>query len=153
MNRWSLTLLACLAGCASGVHGESTAYSNASLVGKYRMTSTLKPYVKFAGGPKVSEGDVIFDGQGNLSGRLVFWGDAATVRGIYQIQPDGTGELSMITALQDGSTSESALTLQIQNDHQIEFVSDGLRESRDWMSVQSLITHGQAAFQGILEKE
>ena len=151
--KWMVVLGAlAIAGCASGAHREA-AYSDASVIGTYRLTSTIKPYVKFAGGPKIGEGEVSFDGRGNLSGRQVFLGQNGTIRGTYQIEPDGTGTASMITALEDGNTSESALALQIQNDKQIKFVSDGLERHGDWVSVQSLIAHGQPGLQGVLEKE
>jgi hypothetical protein len=146
-------LVAWVAGCASGARHEAVAYSNASVIGKYRLTSTVKPYVKFAGGPQIGEGEVVFDGRGNLSGRQVFLGEHGTIRGTYQIEPDGTGTASMTTALEDGTTSESALALQIQNHKQIKFVSEGLPQHGDWVSVQSLISHGQPGLQGVLEKE
>jgi hypothetical protein len=150
MRRGAFVLLACLAGCAT--HRAPT-YSNASIAGKYRITSTVKPYVKFAGGPKIGSGEVTFDGRGNLSGRQTFEGQRGTIRGTYEIEPDGTGTASMITTLEDGSSSESALALQIQNETQIKFVSEGLPQHGDWVSVQSLIAHGQAGLQGVLEKE
>jgi hypothetical protein len=150
MRRGAFVLLACLAGCAT--HRAPT-YSNASIAGKYRITSTVKPYVKFAGGPKIGSGEVTFDGRGNLSGRETFEGQRGTIRGTYEIEPDGTGTASMITTLEDGSSSESALALQIQNETQIKFVSEGLPQHGDWVSVQSLIAHGQAGLQGVLEKE
>jgi len=150
MTRGAFVLLACLAGCAT--HRAPT-YSNASIAGKYRITSTVKPYVKFAGGPKIGTGEVTFDGRGNLSGRETFEGQRGTIRGTYEIEPDGTGTASMITTLEDGTSSESALVLQIQNETQIKFVSRGLPQHGDWVSVQSLIAHGQAGLQGVLEKE
>ena len=150
MRRGAFVLLACLAGCAT--HRAPT-YSNESVAGKYRITSTVKPYVKFAGGPKIGAGEVTFDGRGNLSGRQIFEGQRGTISGTYEIEPDGTGTASMITALEDGTSSESALALQIQNDTQIKFVSQGLPQHSDWVSVQSLIAHGQAGLQGVLEKE
>jgi hypothetical protein len=150
MRCGAFVLLACLAGCATH---RAPSYSNASVAGKYRITSTVKPYVKFAGGPKIGTGEVTFDGRGNLSGRQIFEGQQGTIRGTYEIEPDGTGTASMITALEDGSSSESALALQIQNDNQIKFVSQGLPQHGDWVSVQSLIAHGQAGLQGVLEKE
>jgi hypothetical protein len=153
MKRWILILVACTVGCASAANRESVTYSNASVIGKYRMTSTVKPYVKFAGGPKVGEGEVVFDGLGNLAGSQVFLGQPGTIRGTYHIEPDGTGTASMVTALQDSSTTESTLALQIQNDQQIKFVSEGLPQHGDWVSVQSLIAHGQPGLQGVLEKE
>jgi hypothetical protein len=153
MKRWTLILVACVVGCASATNREATAYSNASLIGKYRLTSTIKPYVKFAGGPKIGEGEIVFDGPGNLAGQQIFLGQSGTIRGKYQIEPDGTGTASMTTTLEDGSTSESALALQIQNDKQIKFVSEGLSQHGDWISVQSLIAHGQPGLQGVLEKE
>jgi hypothetical protein len=150
MRRGAFVLLACLAGCATH---RAPNYSNASVAGKYRITSTVKPYVKFAGGPKIGTGEVMFDGRGNLSGRQIFEGQPGTIRGTYEIEPDGTGTASMTTALEDGSSSESALALQIQNDKQIKFVSQGLPQHTDWVSVQSLIAHGQGGLQGVLEKE
>ena len=150
MRCGAFVVLVCLAGCAT--HRAPT-YSNASVNGKYRITSTVKPYVKFAGGPKIGTGEVTFDGRGNLSGRETFEGQRGTIRGTYEIEPDGTGTASMITTLEDGTSSESALALQIQNDHQIKFVSEGLPQHSDWVSVQSLIAHGQAGLQGVLEKE
>jgi hypothetical protein len=150
MRRGAFVLLACLAGCAT--HRAPT-YSNASIAGKYRITSTVKPYVKFAGGPKIGSGEVTFDGRGNLSGRETFEGQRGTIRGTYEIEPDGTGTASMITTLEDGSSSESALALQIQNETQIKFVSEGLPQHGDWVSVQSLIAHGQVGLQGVFEKE
>jgi hypothetical protein len=153
MKRWALILVACTLGCASAANRESVTYSNASVIGKYRMTSTVKPYVKFAGGPKIGEGEVVFDGRGNLSGRQIFMGEHGTIRGTYRIAPDGTGTASMTTALEDGTTSDSAIALQIQNDKQIKFVSEGLSQHGDWVSVQSLIAHGQPGLQGVLEKE
>ena len=154
VTRWTLILLACtVTGCASAANRETAAYSNASLIGKYRLTSTIKPYIKFAGGPKIGEGELVFDGHGNLAGQQVFLGQHGTIRGNYQIAPDGTGTASMTTTLEDGSTSESALALQIQNDKQIKFVSEGLPQHGDWVSVQSLIAHGQPGLQGVLERE
>ena len=153
MKPRALLLLACLAGCALQSTREAVAYSNASIVGKYRLTSTVKPYVKFAGGPKIGQGEIVFDGHGNLAGQQVFLGQSGTVRGTYQIESDGTGTASMVTALEDGTTSENALALQIQNDRQIKFVSEGLSQHGDWASVQSLIAHGQPGLQGNLEKE
>ena len=150
MSRGAFALLVCLAGCAT--HRAPT-YFNASVAGKYRITSTVKPYVKFAGGPKISSGEIRFDGRGNLSGRETFEGQQGTIRGTYAIEPDGTGTASIISALEDGTSSESALALQIQNDTQIKFVSQGLPQHGDWVSVQSLIAHGQAGLQGVLEKE
>ncbi len=150
MRRGAFVLLACLAGCAT--HRAPT-YSNASVVGKYRITSTVKPYVKFAGGPKIGTGEVTFDGRGNLSGRQTFEGQQGTIRGTYEIEPDGTGAASITTTLEDGSSAGSALALQIQNDNQIKFVSQGLPQHGDWVSVQSLIAHGQAGLQGVFEKE
>jgi hypothetical protein len=150
MRRGAFVLLVCLAGCATH---RAHSYSNASVVGKYRITSTVKPYVKFAGGPKIGSGELTFDGRGNLSGRETFESQQRTIRGTYEIEPDGTGTASLITALEDGSSSESALALQIQNDHQIKFVSEGLPQHSDWVSVQSLIAHGQAGLQGVLERE
>ncbi len=123
------------------------------MAGKYRITSTIKPYVKFAGGPKIGSGEVVFDGRGNLSGRQIFQGQQGTIRGTYEIEPDGAGSASLITTLVDGTSSESALSLQIQNDKQIKFVSQGLPQHGDWVSVQSLIAQGQAGLQGIFEKE
>jgi hypothetical protein len=152
MRRGAFVLLACLFGCASATH-RAPSYSNASVAGKYRITSTVKPCVKFAGGPKIGSGEVTFDGRGNLSGRETFEGRQGTIRGTYEIEPDGTGTASMITTLEDGTSSETALALQIQNDHQIKFVSEGLPQHSDWVSVQSLIAHGQAGLQGVLEKE
>jgi hypothetical protein len=153
MKRWTLILVACTVGCVSATNRESVTYSNASVIGKYRMTSTVKPYVKFAGGPKIGEGEVVFDGRGNFGGGQVFLGQRGTIRGTYQIEPDGTGTASMTTVLEDGTTSESALALQIQNDKQIKFVSEGLPQHGDWVSVQSLIAHGQPGLQGVLERE
>ncbi len=150
MRRGAFVLLACLVGCAT--HRAPT-YSNASVAGKYRITSTVKPYVKFAGGPKIGSGEVTFDGRGNLSGRETFEGQQGTIRGTYEIAPDGTGTASIFTALEDGTSSESALALQIQNYTRIKFVSQGLPQHGDWVSVQSLIAHGQAGLQGIFEKE
>lgn len=153
MKRWALILVACTVGCASAANRESVTYCDASVVGKYRLTSTVKPYVKFAGGPKIGEGEIVFDGHGNFAGRQVFLGQPGTIRGTYQIEPDGTGTASMTTVLEDGTTSESPLALQIQNDKQIKFVSAGLSQHGDWVSVQSLMAHGQPGLQGVLEKE
>jgi hypothetical protein len=153
MKRWTLILLACSVGCASPANREVLTYSNASVVGKYRLTSTVKPYVKFAGGPKIGEGEIAFDGRGNFAGRQVFLGQPGTIEGTYQIEPDGTGTASMTTVLEDGTASQSAFALQIQNDKQIKFVSEGLSQRGDWVSVQSLIAHGQPGLQGMLEKE
>ena len=153
MKRWTLILLACSVGCASAANREALTYSNASVVGKYRLTSTVKPYVKFAGGPKIGEGEIAFDGRGNFAGRQVFLGQPGTIEGTYQIEPDGTGTASMTTVLEDGTTSESAFALQIQNEKQIKFVSEGLSQHGDWVSVQSLIANGQPGLQGMLEKE
>ena len=150
MRRGAFVLLVCLAECAT--HRAPT-YSNASIAGKYRITSTVKPYAKFAGGPKIGSGELTFDGRGNLSGRETFEGQQGTIRGTYEIETDGTGTASMITTLEDGTSSETALALQIQNDRQIKFVSEGLPQHSDWVSVQSLIAHGQAGLQGDLEKE
>ena len=150
MRRGAFVLFACLAGCAS--HRAPT-YSAASVAGKYRITSTVKPYVKFAGGPKIGTGEITFDGRGNLSGREIFEGQPGTIRGTYEIEPDGTGTASMTTTLEDGGSSESALALQIQNNNQVKFVSQGLPQHGDWVSVQSLIAHGQAGLQGVFEKE
>ncbi len=150
MRRGAFVLLACFAGCVT--HRAPT-YSSASVAGKYRITSTVKPYVKFAGGPKIGTGEVTFDGRGNLSGQETFEGQQGTIRGTYEIEPDGTGTASMTTTLEDGNPSESALALQIQNDNQIKFVSQGLPQHGDWVSVQSLIAHGQEGLQGVLEKE
>jgi len=148
----TLVLVACLTGCAFRAQREGV-YPNASIVGKYRLTSTIKPYVKFAGGPKIGEGEVAFDGRGNLSGRQIFLGEHGTIRGTYQIEPDGNGTASMTTVLNNGSTSESAFALQIQNDKQIKFVSEGLPQHGGWVSVQSLIAHGEPGLQGVLVKE
>jgi hypothetical protein len=153
MKRWTLILVACTVACTSAANRESGTYSNASVIGKYRLTSTVKPYVKFAGGPKIGEGEVVFDGLGNLAGSQVFLGQHGTIRGTYHIEPDGTGTASMTTVLEDGTTSENALALQIQNDKQIKFVSEGLSQHGDWVSVQSLIAHAQPGLQGVLEKE
>ena len=153
MKPRALLLAVCLAGCTSQSNRETIAYSNASVVGRYRMTSTVKPYVKFAGGPKIGEGEIVFDGRGNLAGQQVFLGQSGTVRGTHQIESDGTGTASMVTSLEDGTTSENSLALQIQNDRQIKFVSEGLSQHGDWVSVQSLIAHGQPGLQGNLEKE
>jgi hypothetical protein len=153
MKRWTLILLAFSVGCASAANREALTYSNASVVGKYRLTSTVKPYVKFAGGPKIGEGEIDFDGRGNFAGRQVFLGQRGTIEGTYQIEPDGTGTASMTTVLEDGTTSESAFALQIQNEKQIKFVSEGLSQHGDWVSVQSLIANGQPGLQGMLEKE
>jgi hypothetical protein len=150
MRRGAFVLLVCLAGCATH---RAPSYSNASVAGKYRITSTVKPYVKFAGGPKIGSGEVTFDGRGNLSGRETFEGQPGTIGGTYEIEPDGSGTASMITTLEDGTSSETALALQIQNETQIKFVSQGLPQHSDWVSVQSLIAHGQAGLQGVLEKE
>ena|SRR6266478_6081126 len=150
MRLGAFALLACLAGCATH---RAPAYSNESVSGKYRITSTVKPYVKFAGGPKVGTGEVTFDGRGNLSGRETFEGQKGTIHGTYEIESDGTGTASMTAALEDGTSSQSVLALQIQNETQIKFVSQGLPQHGDWVSVQSLIAHGQAGLQGIFEKE
>jgi hypothetical protein len=153
MKRWTLVLIACAVGCASAANRESVSYSDASVVGKYRLTSTVKPYVKFAGGPKIGEGEIDFDGRGNFAGEQVFLGQRGNIRGTYQIESDGAGTASMTTVLVDGTTSESAFALQIQNDKQIKFVSEGLSQHGDWVSVQSLIAHGQPGLQGVLVKE
>jgi hypothetical protein len=153
MKRLALILVVCLVGCASAPNRESVTYSNTSVTGKYRLTSTVKPYVKFAGGPKIGEGEIVFDGRGNFAGRQVFLGQRGTIRGTYRIESDGTGTASMTTALEDGTTSESALALQIQNEKQIKFVSEGLPQHGDWVSVQSLMAHGQPGLQGMFEKE
>src|SRR5712692_8075744 len=105
MRRGAFVLFACLAGCTFAADRAPT-YSNASVAGKYRITSTVKPYVKFAGGPKIGTGEVTFDGRGNLSGQQIFEDQRGTIRGTYEIEPDGTGTMSLITTLEDGTSSE-----------------------------------------------
>jgi hypothetical protein len=152
VRREALLLLACLCGCATAIH-SAPAYSKASVAGKYRITSTVKPYVKFAGGPKIGDGEVFFDGRGNLSGQQVFLGESSTIHGTYEINPDGTGTADVIATMKDGSSSESPLTLQIQNDEQIKFVSAGLRQGSDWISTGELMATSQAGVSGLFEKE
>jgi len=128
-------------------------YSNTSVAGKYRTTSTLKPYVKFAGGPKMGDGEIFFDGQGKLFGQQIFLGESQTIHGTYHINSDGSGTADVVTKLKDGSSSESVLTLQIQNEDQIKFVSAGLRLNSDWISGNQLMATGNAGVSGLLEKE
>src|SRR5260370_17045611 len=104
MRRGVFLLLACLLGCASATHRAPT-YSSASVVGKYRITSTVKPYVKFAGGPKIGSGEVTFDGRGKLSGLETFQGQQGTIPGTYEIEPDVTPTASIITSLQNRTSS------------------------------------------------
>lgn len=145
-------LLACLCGCAAAFH-SAPAYSDASISGKFRITSTIKPYVKFAGGPKIGDGEIFFDGQGNFSGQQVFLGESSSIHGTYRINPDGSGTADVITTVKDGRSSESALTLQIQNDEQVKFVSSDLRMNSDWISGNELMATGNAGVSGLLEKE
>jgi hypothetical protein len=152
VRREALLLLAYLCGCATAIH-SAPAYSKASVAGKYRITSTVKPYVKFAGGPKIGDGEVFFDGRGNLSGQQVFLSESSTIHGTYEINPDGTGTADVIATMKDGSSSESPLTLQIQNDEQTKFVSAGLRQGSDWISTGELMATSQAGVSGLFEKE
>jgi hypothetical protein len=153
MKRWPIALAACLVGCALGTQRETPAYSNASLIGNYRLSSTAKPYVKYGGGPTIGKGQVAFDGRGNLTGTETFLGVPATIRGTYQIERDGSGTASMTTTLNDGISYNGALSLQIKDDGQIQFVSKGLPQNDDWVSGEELMAQGQAGLQGVFEKE
>ena len=153
MKLWILALVACLAGCAVGARPEAPAYSNASIAGKYRLSSTAKPFVNYGSGPAIGEGEVVFDGHGNLTGSETFLGIPANIRGTYQVERDGTGIATMTSALADGSSSRSVLSMKIQDDGQIQFVSKGLRQNDDWVSGEELMARGQAGLQGTFEKE
>jgi hypothetical protein len=154
MKFFALALVACLAGCAVGARPEAPVYSNASVSGKYRLSSTAKPFVNYGGGgPTIGEGEVAFDGHGNLAGSETFLGVPATIHGTYQIERDGSGTASMITTLNDGVSYKGALSLQIKDDGQVQFVSKGLPQNDDWVSGEELMAEGQAGLQGVFEKE
>ena len=101
----------------------------------------------------MGDGEIFFDGQGNLSGQQVFLDEPETIRGTYHINPDGSGTADVISTVKDGRSSESALTLQIQNDEQVKFVSSDLRMNSDWISGNELMATGNAGVSGLLEKE
>ena len=153
MKLWPLALVACIAGCALGARPEAAVYSNSNLSGKYRLSSTAKPFVNYGSGPAIGEGEVVFDGHGNLSGTETFLGVPATLRGTYQIEHDGSGTVSMTTTLNDGISYNGALSLQIHDDGQIQFVSKGLPQNNDWVSGEELMAEGQPGLQGAFEKE
>ncbi len=101
----------------------------------------------------MGDGEIFFDGQGNFFGQQMFLDESETISGTYHINPDGSGTADVTTTLKDGSSSESILTLQIQNEEQIKFVSAGLRLNSDWISGNELMATGNAGVSGLLEKE
>ncbi len=130
---------------------SSSEFTDASISGTYTMTATLKPYVKF-GGPQIGSGELHYDGQGNVSGRVVNFGVPADLKGTYHVNPDGTGTSSYTTTAESGAMTTGETKFRIVNTQEIEFESkDSL--NRDWSSAATLTQTKDNGVFGTLRKK
>jgi hypothetical protein len=137
----SLAALAPLAcGLADRAAQSRPQYSAASIKGTYEINATAKPYVKFAGGPRLGSGTIHFDGRGNLDGTQAWYGNDQSIRGTYIVNPDGQGCATVIATDSSGAVSPpSEIEIQIVNPSKIQFESRGMVPERsgedlDWDS-------------------
>jgi hypothetical protein len=146
-----LWLLA-FASCARQSEQE---FTNSNLHGTYKLVETIKPYVKFAGGPQIVTGYIYFDGNGQLWGQQKSWDESVTqrVRGTYQVKRDGTGSSQVAVAPNGANPLGSRFIFQIDGSNNLRFVSEGLQLNSDWISSNSLQANGQAAYSGTLVKQ
>ncbi len=115
-------------------------YSAASIKGTYEITATAKPYVKFAGGPRLGSGTVYFDGRVNLEGSQTWYGNEQSIRGTYVVNRDGQGTATISATDSSGRVSPpSEIEFQIENSSRIQFELQGMVPERsgedlDWES-------------------
>jgi hypothetical protein len=115
-------------------------YSAASIKGTYEITATAKPYVKFAGGPRLGSGTIDFDGRGSFDGTQTWYGNEQSIRGTYRVNPDGAGSATVSATNSSGvALPPSEIEFQIVNPSKIQFESRGLESERsgedlDWDS-------------------
>jgi hypothetical protein len=131
---------------------QQPVWSNASLRGSFGVATTLKPYVKFAGGPHLGIGRLTFDGVGSFSGKQTYEGERDKLSGTYQIEPDGTGVAHLTSIAPDGTVTQSDYTLKIENRDKLIAVPYGLPVTADWVSSDYLIQNGQPAFISVLTR-
>ena len=152
-RRILVALCVCSTSCSCGAIGlPHPVWSNASLNGTYEVVTTLKPYVKFAGGPQLGSGRLIFDGKGVFSGEQTYEGERDKLSETYQIDPDGSGFAYLTSVGPDGTVTQSEYSLKIQNDNKILAASYGLPVTTDWLSADHLIQNGQPAFTSVLTR-
>ena len=119
-RRILVALCVCSTSCSCGaICLPHPVWSNASLNGTYEVVTTLKPYVKFAGGPQLGSGRLIFDGKGVFSGEQTYEGERDKLSGTYQIDPDGSGFAYLTSVGPDSTVTQSEYSLKIQNDNKI----------------------------------
>jgi hypothetical protein len=151
-DRRSIVMLCLLfASCVTPVR-QQPAWSNASLIGTYDVATTIKPYVKFAGGPRLGKGRISFDGHGSFSGEQTYEGEHDQLSGKYLIQPDGRGIAYVTSIAQDGSVARSEYALKIENENKVLSVSYGLDATGDWVSPEYLGQHAQPALTSVLTR-
>ena len=149
----TMTMLQFVIGCAT-TRPRRTDFSVASLRGAYELRSTTKPYVKFAGGPNVGSGRIIFDGKGQLVGTETWYGEPQTVRGTYVVEPSGQGSATVTTTDSNGSITPGIIDFQVESDR-IQFVSRGLSversgEDTDWKSSTFCQSASSGCISGVL---
>jgi hypothetical protein len=139
--------------CSTGPQIESpVVYSTESIYGHYRMSATVKPYIKF-GGPDVGAGDFYFDGAGNLKGNETWFGQKVILTGKYQVFPDGKGSANLRAVSGSGGTAASALkiTLEIRSPQEVWFATDDTLNF-DYESAGALQARGQSGVTGRFTK-
>jgi hypothetical protein len=119
-----------------GAFSGSGEFSDASIDGTYTVNASLKPYVKF-GGPQVGSGELRYDGQGNVSGHVIYFGVTSDLKGTYHVNSDGTGTSSYTTTTESGITTSGETKFRIVNADEVEFESKG-SENRDWASAATV---------------
>lgn len=155
-NLWPLIACALfvmiIAGADSTARADdSRTFSDNSLDGTYLVSTTLKAYVKF-GGPRISAGEIRFDGRGNLEGETTFFDEPLKLHGTYHIESDGTGTATYAATSSSGHTDYVELRLRIVNPDKLEFQSPGW-ENRDWSSVQTQMQSGHAGLIGEMRRK
>jgi hypothetical protein len=149
--------LAC-GSCATAIQSRPE-YSAASIKGTYQISATAKPYVKFAGGPRLGSGTVYFDGRGNLQGTQTWFGNEQSMSGTYIVNPDGQGRATIIATDSSGAVSpKSEIDFQLVNPSKIQFESRGMVPERsgedlDWNSSAYCQQTTNPCATGVMTKE
>jgi hypothetical protein len=134
-------------------------YSAASIKGTYEISAAAKPYVKFAGGPRIGSGTIHFDGRGNLDGTQTWYGDNQSLHGTYVVSPDGEGFATVVAKDSSGVASPpSEIEFQIVNPDKIQFESRGLASERsgedlDWASATYCQQTANPCASGVMTRE
>jgi hypothetical protein len=108
---------------------ENRTLSDADLTGRYAMSYSSN-YLGYHGDPqnepRIGSGEIAFDGHGKLSGRntsSTFGKIGAAIAGTYHVNPNGTGTMTVTTALQDGSMTTTQLNFRFTDPAKIRFAS------------------------------